>query len=225
VYFIGFDFHQTGDVGFGNAFFHPVGDALFSIEALGGLFTGNSLGNGAALELAGILGLALLGSAIVATTMAMREEPLSPLKRLPLALLVFGMLFVVAIGLGRSSGETLESAVASRYTLFTAYIPIATMLLLWVTRRAGDTPALRYAVGAFGMLVAISILSELCIGNSIGRYALAERQRNVERLRQAATEPDDELKHLWCCPDLVRSYALLAGRDRLMTFADQKATP
>jgi hypothetical protein len=221
-YFIGFDFHQTGDVGFTSAIFHPVQDVVFSIVALGGLFTGNSPGNSAALELAGILGLAVLASAVVVAALALRAKPLEHVKRLPFALLVFGALFLIAIGLGRSSDQAFDGAVASRYTMFTAYVPIATMFLLYVLRRERDDAVLRYTIGAFGMLVAIAIVSGLCIGNSIGQYALAERERDVARFTQAATEPDDQLERLWCCPGLVRSYAALADRDQLMTFAYRK---
>jgi hypothetical protein len=223
VYFVGFDFHQTGSVVDVGAPINPLSGFVFPFITLGGLFTGNSLGNDAALELAGVLGFALLAPAIVVATMAIRIDPLERVKRLPFALLVFGVLFLLAIAFGRS--QTLEGAVASRYTLFSAYIPIATLALLSVLWNDGRTAMLRYLAGAFGMLVAVSIVSEVLIGNSIGRYAVAEHKRDVELFTQAASEPDEDLKHLWCCPSLIRDYASLARRDQIMSFADHNASP
>jgi len=223
VYFVGFDFHQTGAVVEPRAGATPVSGVIFSIVALGGLFTGNSPGNDSALALAGVLGLALLGSAVVVATLAIRVDPLRRVKRLPYAFLIFGALFLIALAFGRS--QTLEGAVASRYTLFTTYVPIATLALLSVTWREQKSAALHYVVGAFGMLVAIAIVSELFIGNAIGQFARGERTREIEVLTHAATAPDDELKHLWCCPGLIRGYASLARRDRIMTFADLEASP
>jgi hypothetical protein len=63
------------------------------------------------------------------------------------------------------------------------------------------------------------------IGNAIGRYAVAEHRRDVELFTHAASEPDEDLKHLWCCPSLIRDYASLARRDQIMSFADHNASP
>jgi hypothetical protein len=218
AYFVGFDFAHTGDVGLTNSLLHPGADVAFAIVSLGGLITGNSPANPAVVLLAGVFGFAFLGCALVATGVAVSERPALPIKRLPFAMLVFAGLFLVAIGLGRGADPTFQGALASRYTLFTAYVPIATVLL-FASVRSERNVALDFAIGAFGMLVAIAIVAGLSIGTSIGRYAVGERTRDIVRFTKARSQSDEELKHLWCCPSLIRDAASLAERDRLMTFA------
>jgi hypothetical protein len=135
IYFWGFDFQTTGGGGSpGFALRHPVDLAKFVLAELGNIIPTIDVSD---LRLHEILGLLLLIVAVFIVARCVRDRKSRSVCPLPLALIVFGVLFDVSIALGRLKLGVIY-ALAQRYTMANLLVLFGVVAYAWAHASSGE---------------------------------------------------------------------------------------
>jgi hypothetical protein len=219
VYFIGY---SVGDASATSP--HPSLTALpYVLTEFGALFTGPSFVNAAYVPAALLIGLVLASLAAYEVFGAVRRLPNDPAYRLPLALLIFGLVHVLINAAGRAV-LGLEQAASSRYTSYTLVLIAAVYML---TQRALiAAPGRRSVVVAWATIgiIAIQWIVSWTVSWPLGATWAAQRREGADVFVNYAMASDRVIEsYLWCCAVPVRERAAEAEADGLSVFSTRLA--
>lgn len=214
LYFIEFDFHNTGGAPVFASLSHPINAITYFFVTIGSVLPVGSSGTKEGI------GIALFLLSIYCIVRAVSSVKLDRAYLLPLALICFVILFDCSLVIGRS-GFGISQATSSRYTLYNLLLLIAIYISVardvssgFIRGKMRLLPAI-----AVGIAVAIQIPASYVIGLHEGQTLYAFRTKAADILFAYKTASPQMIEHyLWSNTSLVVQRAALVDRYRLSVF-------
>ena len=227
AYFRGFNFASTGDTP-GFALHHPIGMAKFFLAAVGNVVPTTNPD----LPTHEILGLILFVVSVLVVFFSLRESSEQRRHPLPIALILFGVLFDASIVFGRISGG-IGAALSTRYTMANLLLLVGVLTYAWahlpsaraLRRDLNGLRAVRHAaVALLAVFLAVQFATATKNGLASARTDRQDRiigARTIVNLDRIAPSQADELISLYVYPNAVALAPFLreAEADHLSVFA------
>jgi hypothetical protein len=220
VYFMGFNFAQTGGA--------PITDALerpdllaFFLVLIGSVSVGGAPSASWAYACFAVTGLLLLAISIFVLGRGLRGRP-DPQLALASALIVFTLLFDASVCLGRGSSG-LVAATASRYTTYNLLLLLGNyfgLLTLFRLSSRARVQGLKVIARLFAVLILIQVVLSDGFGLPAGEISRGSALQAAEAtIHFTDASPNLVLTYVYPDTRIFRAYAALARRDKLSTFA------
>ena len=217
VYFVGFDFHNTGGSPVFGFLSHPVNAMVYFFVAIGSVLPVGSNGT------KGCIGFVFFLLSVYCAVRAVLSVKSDRAYLLPMALMSFVIFFDFSLVVGRS-GFGVGQATSSRYTVYNILLLIAIYISVTrdVTKGLVGRKIFLLPAVAVGIAVAVQISSSFVDGLHEGRNLYEFRTKAAEVLFSYKTaDPKRIANYLWSNSQLVVQRAALADRYRLSVFQEK----
>ena len=214
VYFVGFDFHNTGGAPVFGFLSHPDNAMVYFFVAIGSVLPVGSNGT------KGWIGFILFLLSVYYAVRAVLSVKSDQAYLLPLALMSFVILFDFSLVVGRS-GFGVGQATSSRYTVYNILLLIAIYISVArdVSKGLVGRKIILLPAVAVGIAVAVQIPSSFVDGLHEGVNLFEFRTKAAEVLFSYRTATPKRIEnYLWSNEQLVIQRAALADRYRLSVF-------